>query len=211
MQHVEAAIGEADAQALRAPLRQARVEIARCRSTIFSSAASSAAAGSARATRRRRRPPCRSCRPRPRRAALAARSAASQSALAGEHHRQHRGHGIAGAGHVAHLAPNRPARGPARRRAAPASCPPRSASPGPPRFRPAAIASARRRGDRRHRLSTRHARRLGQFLAVRRDDGRAAIDREISALGIDDHGLAERFRAARSPARITRGVSTPLA
>ena len=47
-------------------------------------------------------------------------------------------------------------------------------------------------------VSDRPPRRLGQFLAVRRDDGRAAIDREIAALRIDDHRLAELLRAARS-------------
>ena len=33
--------------------------------------------------------------------------------------------------------------------------------------------------------------RLGEFLAIGREQRRAAIDREIGALGIDDHALAE--------------------
>ena len=41
------------------------------------------------------------------------------------------------------------------------------------------------------------ARRLGKFLAVRREQRRAAIDREIGALGIDDHRLAELFARRR--------------
>ena len=36
--------------------------------------------------------------------------------------------------------------------------------------------------------------RLGKFLAIWRQQGRAAIDREIGALGIDDHALAEFLR-----------------
>ena len=40
--------------------------------------------------------------------------------------------------------------------------------------------------------------RLGKFLAVGLQEGRAAIDREIGALGIDDHPLAELFAPRRS-------------
>ena len=48
----------------------------------------------------------------------------------------------------------------------------------------------RGRGDALHRVGA-AAGRFRKLLAVRRQQGRAAIDREIGALGIDDHGLAE--------------------
>ena len=131
-------------------------------------------------------------------AALAARIADFEVGAHRQHDREHGGDRVARARDVAHLAPNRPAHGPAPRRAHAASCRLRSASPARPCCRPRR-ASASAAAASSLPVSDRPARRVGQLLAVRRDDGGAAIDREIAALGIDDHRLARASSRARSP------------
>ena len=122
-------------------------------------------------------------------AALATRSAALPIGAGRKRQRQHRGDGVAGAGDVAHL----------------------------DRQAGTWIGFAAARHQRHAVLALRHqhglaigemhgilrglgdvllgigaaAGRFGEFLAVGREQRRAAIDREIGALGIDDHGLAE--------------------
>ena len=57
----------------------------------------------------------------------------------------------------------------------------------------------------------RAVRRVGKFLAVGRDQRRAAIDAVIAPFGIDHAPACRALARRRSTARITRGVSAPLA
>ena len=216
MQDIETAIGEADAQSLPAPVRRAVRRVRRQSNTIFSSAASDAcgrmrARSSASETVAVPRLPTTTAA-----AALAARIAVSQSAPAASISRQHRDHGVARAGDIAHL--DRIGRhvDRLRRRAPPASCrrslrvtstASQSASASQLAARPSAIFGVGVGAA---------AGRLGQFLAVRRDQRRAAIDRVIGALGIDDHRLAGCSRGiddvadhARASARPWRSPTAP--
>ena len=113
--------------------------------------------------------------------------------MRGQHDGKHRGHRIAGARHVAYL--DRIGRDVQRA---------------------TAISVERQAGFtacHQHRLALDHARHLlrrrnnvgiarersvggiGQLLAVRRDQGGAAIDAKVETFGIDHHRLAELFRS----------------
>ena len=128
-----------------------------------------------------------------------------------QHHRQHRHHRVARTGHVAHL--HRIGRH-VHRRLRPStrisSCPLRCASPAPPRtpqYAPSSSAAATISAS----LDASRCMASAELLAVRRDHRGAAIDRIVAALGIDDHRLAGACAPHRSPRRMMRGVSTPLA
>ena len=202
MQDIEAAVGETDAQALLSPILELRVEFAARRHDLFFGREKSMRQDLAPQFRRRDNG----------RALLADRDGGcrirhSQRALpigpCRQYHREHRGNGVAGARDVAHL----------------------------DRMGGNMNGVALARHQRHAVLALRHQHGLaigqlhdvlrrigdiflgvgaaaggfGEFLAIGRQQGRAAIDRKIRALGIDDHPLAELSRGVDDVANDTRG------
>ena len=172
MQKIEAAIGEADAQALPPPFGQMLVEQRPVEHDLFLGR-----------ERRRRQDARAQFGDRQRRGAAFAdhhrrgrvggAHGRFEIGLHGEHGRQHRDHRVAGAGDIAHA--HRIGRHMDRRRPRPpASCRLRCASPEPP-CAPSARPSSGRRGRDLIVGLRRAVGRIGQFLPVRRDQGRAAV------------------------------------
>ncbi|CUU16974.1 hypothetical protein CDS [Bradyrhizobium sp.] len=191
MQDVKAAIGEADAQVLPAPFRELCVERIRLEHDLLLSREISVRQdippqlgrahagralladgdGSGRIGHPQRRVPVRARR---------------------ERHRKRGGDGVTGTGDVAHLhGDSRNMNGLAiarhQRHAVLALRDQDRLAIGEPHHVLAGIDDALRRVGAA-------AGRLRKFLAIGREQRGAAIDRPVQALGIDDHGLAERSR-----------------